>query len=76
VSPFEPVYWAGGYSMGLSMVPFPYAERESEPRRPMKLQNLRAINMTVNERTRAAIPNQGTRILSCRTLFSLLRGST
>ena len=63
--------------MGLSKVAFPFAELESGPRRPMpKFQNLRAMGMTVNKRTRAAIPHQDTRILSCNALFSLPREST
>ena len=56
--------------MGLSMVPFPYAELRSGPRRPMQIfPNLRATSMTVNERTWAAIPHQDTRILSASPSF-------
>jgi hypothetical protein len=37
-------------------------------------QDLRAMSMTKNESTQAAIPHQGIRILSCRVQFSLPRG--
>jgi hypothetical protein len=39
-------------------------------------QHLRAIIMTLNERTRAAIPNQDRRNLSCLAWFSSPRGKT
>ena len=40
-----------------------------------KFQNLRAINMTKNERAQAAIPHQDTRILSCPARPFLPRGA-
>jgi hypothetical protein len=59
---------------------FPLQARNARQRRcgtarPRKFHDLRALNMTKNERAQAAIPHQDTRNLNCPAWFSLARGA-
>jgi hypothetical protein len=56
--------------------PAPKDAQQKRPGKPIRnFQDLRTMSMTKNERTSAAIPHQGIRILNRSVRFSLPRGN-